>query len=63
MDASTPTNAEKLKESASKLMSDWLAIAKGAAEEAEKFVKEKPVAGAAIAFVAGWILGSKLGSK
>lgn len=53
-------DGERLKESAEKLISDWLDLAKTAAGEFEKFVREKPVAGAASAFVAGFMLGSVL---
>lgn len=60
MDTDTRSNGDKLRESASKLLRDWLDLARAATEEAEKFVREKPVTGAAIAFVTGWILGAAL---
>lgn len=47
-----------LKNTALHLVSEWSEVLKAAVDEAEKFVREKPVAGAAVAFAAGWILGS-----
>jgi len=47
-----------LKEPVLQILSEWCDVAKAAADEAEKFAKEKPLAAAAIAFVSGWILGS-----
>jgi ElaB/YqjD/DUF883 family membrane-anchored ribosome-binding protein len=54
------TDGERLKESAERLLSDWLEFAKVGVDELEKFVREKPVAGAASAFVAGFVLGAVL---
>jgi ElaB/YqjD/DUF883 family membrane-anchored ribosome-binding protein len=58
MVSETPSGAERFKDSAARLLSDWIEVAKAAATEVEQFVKEKPVAGAAAAFVLGWLAGS-----
>lgn len=46
------------RDAAREILGDWREILKAAVDDAEKFVRQKPLAGAAIAFAAGWMLCS-----
>ncbi len=52
------SEGDRLKEIAVEILRELTEVVKAAADEAETFVREKPVAGAAAAFVAGWVLSS-----
>ncbi|MBI2933805.1 MAG: hypothetical protein HYY16_19350 [Planctomycetes bacterium] len=56
----TSDNASRLRETMARLVHDWAEFARAACHESEQFIREKPMTGAAVAFVAGWVLASIL---
>ena len=52
------SRGERLRETFSALLGEWRQLASRLVEEAEQFTREKPAAGLAAAFVAGFVLNS-----
>jgi hypothetical protein len=57
-DTSDTPSLNPLCDSASKLLSDWRELLCRLTDEAEKFTREKPAVGLAVAFFAGAFLSS-----
>ena len=57
-ESSEKPSPEPLRESASKLLSDWRDILCRVVDEAETFTREKPAVGLSAAFLAGAFLSS-----